>query len=163
MRKRSKYKPRNIIQNPLAYVLGGMLPVNVAQSAMLDLRIKNHGALAALQQGKADANDMDRLASAVNMSLALMSLGGPELGIDYEAEFHAAADAVHAIAVRGGSFIARATELNAINFGMDLHEAQLDKTTVRLFERALEMEKQARLTGRGRRITLEGINELATA
>lgn len=158
MRKKSKYKPRPIIQNPLAYVIGGMLPVNAAKGAMTDLRIKNHGAMAALQQGRADNNDIERLAAACNMGLALMKVGGPELGTDWRPEFEAAADAVLAIARRGGNYTAKADELNALNLAMELHEAQFDKTSVRLFERALELEIAARAAGRGRHVTLENSN-----
>lgn len=155
MKKRSAYRPKPV--NPLAHawVMSGLLPVNAAKSAMTTLRIQNHGALVALKDGKADLNDIDKLASASNMTLALLEVGGPDFGLGYKPEMYAAADAILAIAQRGGNYLATAEEFSAINTGMDIHEAQLEIATVRQFELALEMEQKAFKTGRGRRVVQE--------
>ena len=48
MRKRSKYRPKPVLLNPMGFVLESISPVASHTSFMLDLKIKNHGALETL-------------------------------------------------------------------------------------------------------------------
>jgi hypothetical protein len=54
-------------------------------------------------------------------------------------------DALHAVAVRGAKtmrFILKASELVAMNLVMELHDVQLDQTTVNDLERAMDIVKE---------------------
>jgi hypothetical protein len=61
MRKRSKYRPKGVILNPIAYVMESMTPVAKHESYLIDLKIRNHAAMTMLTQGKATKQDMDDL------------------------------------------------------------------------------------------------------
>mgnify|MGYP006291048975 CR=1 FL=1 len=52
MRKRSKYKPKGVMLDTMAWVMSGMKPINEVDSAGLTLKIKNHDALTNITQGR---------------------------------------------------------------------------------------------------------------
>jgi hypothetical protein len=86
MRKRSKYRPKPVLANPVAYVLEGFAPVTSHANYLLDVRIKNHGAMTALTQGRATRADMDILVASLNIVEALYRRG---FGADYKDVVHA--------------------------------------------------------------------------
>jgi len=143
MRKRSKYRPKGMLPDPVSWVLSGMKPfTSVSLSA--DLRIKNHDAMDLLRRGDATAATIDVLISAFNMCEAYTMLR-PELGQDWKEEIKAGLDALHAVGERGvasGRFILKAEELNAMNLVMEIHDRQLESTTVRDMELAMEIVAQ---------------------
>jgi len=66
----------------------------------------------------------------------------PELGADWSEEIKAGLDALHAVGVRGVTskrFILKADELVAMNLVMEIHDAQLDNTTVVDMEKAMDL------------------------
>ena len=66
----------------------------------------------------------------------------PELGRDWSDEIKAGLDALHAVGKRGvesGRFILKADELNAMNLVMEIHDTQLQNTTVRDMEKAMDI------------------------
>lgn len=138
MRKRSKYRPKGVRIDAMDYVLSSIKPLASLQSEVATLRIRNHGALAAVCQGKANRDDLDVIIAALNVAEALVLHG---VGTDYASEIRAAQDALKAMAERGVSlgdrFIFRAAELQAINHAMDIHDAQMDNITVQQLERAV--------------------------
>ena len=140
MRKRSKYRPKGLLPDPVSWVLAGMKPfTSVALSA--DLRIKNHDAMDLLRRGDATVATIDVLIGAFNMCMAYTMLR-PELGADWEDEIKDGLDALHAVGQRGvasGRFILKAEELNAMNLVMEIHDTQLQNTTVRDMELAMEI------------------------
>jgi hypothetical protein len=139
MRKRSKYRPRGVIQNPLGYVLESMTPVAKMDKYFVELKIKNHMALANLTKGIATRQDIESLIQSVNMLEALYRLG---FGREYFAEVRAGLDAVHAVGVRGaesGRFILKSEEMNALNVAMELHDAQLEVITLKDMENAIKL------------------------
>ena len=75
MRKRSKYRPKGVILNPIAYVMESMTPVAKHESYLIDLKIRNHAAMTALTRGIATKTDMDDLIAMANISEALSRLG----------------------------------------------------------------------------------------
>jgi hypothetical protein len=113
---------------------------------LIDLRIKNHMAMAELTQGRATKVTMDLLIASVNMTEALYRLG---LGTDYRKELNAGLASLHAVASRGastGKFILRAEEMKALNTVMELHDAQLEIATVKDIEKAVAIvENEKRL------------------
>ena len=81
MRKRSKYRPRGVIRNPIAYVMESMTPVAKHDSYLLDLKIKNSEAMVALMRGSATKGDVDILIAMSNIVEALYQLG---FGAEYK-------------------------------------------------------------------------------
>ena len=75
MRKRSKYRPRAVLANPLGYVLESITPVAKYEQYLVDLKIKTHMAMTTLTKGLATRNDIDTLIAAVNIVEALYRLG----------------------------------------------------------------------------------------
>jgi hypothetical protein len=81
MRKRSSYRPKPEMVNPLLYVLESFTPVRAHDSYLIDLKIKNHGAMSNLTRGIAVRQDIDTLISMGNLTEALYRLGfGREYG-----------------------------------------------------------------------------------
>jgi hypothetical protein len=139
MRKRSKYRPKGVILNPIAYVMEGMTPVTKHDNFLLDLKIKNHGAMTALTQGRAVKADIDTLIPMGNICEALYRMG---FGTEYKDVIHAGLDALHAVGKRGwqtGRFILKSEEMNALNILMELHDAQMDVITIKDMEKACKI------------------------
>lgn len=147
MRKRSKYRPRGMLANPLGYVLESMTPVAKHESFLLDLKIKNHGAMTNLTQGKATREDIDALIAMINFVEALYRMG---IGTEYKDVVQEGLDALRAVGKRGvesGRFILKANEMTALNTAMELHDAQMEVITVKDMEKAfaiVEGEYRAR-------------------
>lgn len=153
MRKRSKYRPRAVLVNPVAYVVESIKPVTQHDSYLVDLKIKNHGAMAALTQGQANRADMDTLIAMSNMIEALWTLG---FGKEYEAVMCEGQAALIEVGRRGlatNKFILRAAEMTALNTFMDLHDAQMEVVTVGDIERGIDIIRKRERTGRVHRIT----------
>lgn len=53
MRKRSKYRPKEVRLDVMTWVINGMRPVTDATDEILTLRIKNHMAMETLRKGGA--------------------------------------------------------------------------------------------------------------
>jgi hypothetical protein len=150
MRKRSKYRPKKVLANPLGYVLEGMTPVVKHDSFLLDLKIKNHLSMSSLTQGKATREDMDKIINMANIAEALYRLG---FGADYKDVLQEGSSAVLAIARRGAEtnrFVLWGAEMKALNTLMELHDAQMEVITIKDMERAVALveneRKQKRMT-----------------
>jgi len=144
MRKRSKYRPKPVLQNPLGYVLEGLEPVRSHGSHALNLKIKNHLALSNLTQGKANRHDIDILINMVNIVEALYRLG---FGKEYAEEVQRGLAALYAVAVRGkdsNRFILKADEMNALNTITELHDAQLEVITLKDLDQAVALVEKER-------------------
>ena len=98
MRKRSKYRPKPILQNPVGYVLEGMTPVTSHDNFLLDLEINNYLAMVLLTQGKATREDMDKLINMSNITEALYRMG---FGTEYKDVLVKGSSALLAVARRG--------------------------------------------------------------
>lgn len=137
MRKRSKYKPRQIIPDTMTWVRAGMKKVDEI-SAGTTLKIRNHDAMNNLRMGTAARRDIDALIDALNITEALANRG---IGEDWKPEIRAAQDAILDLARRGVAnsfrFIARGPELVALNLVMEVHDAQLETVTVKQLETAM--------------------------
>lgn len=140
MRKKSKYKPRPVILDTMAYVKEGMTPVKYHDSYLIDLSLKNHAAMTALTQGTATVQEIDVLFHMINATEALYRLG---FGRDFADLVKNGLSALEAVGNRGaetGRFILRAQEMSAINEVMEFHdEEQLERITVKDMERANEV------------------------
>jgi hypothetical protein len=139
MRKKSSYRPRPKLINPVAYVIEGLKPVKEHDSYLMDLKIKNHGAMTALTQGQADKDQINFLINMSNAAEALCIMGFKQEYVELILE---GSDALLEVGRRGlstGSFILKAEEMSAINLLIQINDEQLDLITVRDMEKANEI------------------------
>lgn len=158
MRKRSKYRPKGVILNPMAYVMEGMVPVTQHGSFLVTLKIRNHGALANLVQGKAVKRDVDELIEAFNVAEALYRLG---MGREYGDVLRQAQQALLEVGSRGlttGRFLCTGPQIKTLNMMMELHDAQLDLCTVKDIEEATRLVRRTYASGNVVRI--KGITDV---
>lgn len=138
-RKRSKYRPRPVLADPVGYVLEGLAPV--APNA-IDLRIRYQSALESLGRGTAEGPDVGALIDAANMTTAFARLGS---GRDYAPEIRAGVDAVEAVRdrrIKWGKVQATPTELAAIETMIDVHDAQIRAAAVVDMEAAIKRARR---------------------
>ena len=137
MRKRSKYRPRTVLRNPLDFVLSGFKPLRDLPGVYLDVQLKNRTALEQLRKGLANKDDIDMLIGAFNITEALAIMGK---GSDWLEEIRQGQDALLALSRRGVAnemrFIMTAKQWEALKLVMDLHEEQLAHATVLDIEKA---------------------------
>lgn len=156
MRKRSKYKPKGVRIDTMAFVQSGFKKFDDV-SVSVDLRIKNHAALEALRTGTASRDDMDILIGQGNMAEAFSRLR-PDLGADWAIEIRAGQDALLAVIRRGvatNRFICRVDELMAINLVAEIHDAQLDQVNVKDMELAMDIIGKDWRSGKCRAIVIK--------
>ena len=142
MRKRSKYRPRAVLVNPLGYVLEGMTPVSQHDQFLVELKIKNHLAMSTLTKGLATRGDIDTLIATVNIVEALYRLG---FGREYADVVKDGLDALRDVGRRGvesGRFILKSSEMNALNLVMELHDAQMEIITIKDMDKAIALVKE---------------------
>ena len=153
MRKRSSYRPKPQHPNPVAWLVNGFKPVS--QAGIVNVQIKNHQAIDALRKGVADREDIDAIIAALNITEALQRLG---IGDEYRDQVRAAQDALYAVSRRGIDreyrFVLKAQELTAINLGMEIHDAQIEVTSIKHMEDALDIVRDE-IKNRKARVILE--------
>lgn len=153
MRKRSSYRPKPQLANPVAWIINGFKPIS--QAGIVNVQIKNHNAIDALRKGIADREDIDTIIEALNIAEALQRLG---IGDEYKDELRGAQDALYAVSKRGVDreyrFVLKAQELTAINLGMEIHDAQIEVTTVEQMEKAIDIVK-SEIKNRKARVIME--------
>ena len=137
-RKKSKYRPRPVRVDNITWVINGFRNISETGDAILHLKIKNHESLECLRKGIAQRIDIDTIIGAFNMAEALARM---KIGDDYAKEIKAGQDALLDVAKRGvgrdDRFILKAAEMSAINLTMEIHDAQLDITTIGELEKAM--------------------------
>lgn len=137
MRKRSKYRPKGVLPDPIKWVMAGLQKVDKI-GAGTTLKIRNHDAMNNIRLGVGTRRDVDSVIDAMNVAEALAKRG---VGADWAPEIRQAQDSLLTLAKRGVEnnfrFIVKAEELNALNLGMEVHDAQLDAVTVRELELAM--------------------------
>ena len=136
MRKRSSYRPRPSLQDPVGWVLNGFRPVSQT-GPILACRIKNHDALTSAATGSASEADVGTLLAALNVAAAIAGLG---IGTEYWAEIKSASLALGRMSQRS-RLVFTGPELTAMNLAMDVHDAQLadSRTTVAVLEAAMDV------------------------
>jgi hypothetical protein len=138
MRKRSSYRPKATLVNPIAYVIESLKPVAFHESYLIDLKIKNSEAMVALLRGNATHDDLDLLVAMSNVTEALYQLG---FGEDYKDVAIDGREAILRIVYRAvdhRKFTPTGPEIQALNRLMELHDAQMDVITIKDMERALQ-------------------------
>jgi hypothetical protein len=140
MRKRSKYKPKGVRIDTMAYVMSGLKKFDEIEVA-IDVRIKNHLAMESLRKGEATKDEIDVLIGTFNMVEGLCRLN-EKFGQDWSKEIREGQDALLTMSRRGletGRFICKSHELVAMNLVMEIHDAQLDNATVKDVELAVDI------------------------
>ena len=149
---RKKYRPKPVRLDNMSFVKAGITSMTKV-SAATDLRIKNHDCLNNLRMGSASREDIDKVIGVLNMAEALCQLGK---GRDWTIEVGQAQDAMLEIARKGVSrdmkFVVSGPQLQALNLAMEVHDAQLDASTVQDVEKALDLVKEVIRNKRARRI-----------
>lgn len=152
MRKKSSYKPRPLVLNTMAYVVESLTPVKEHDSYLVDVKIKNHGAMTALTQGNADRDQMQFLINMSNNAESLCIMGIKKQDMELVIE---GSDALFEVGRRGaetGRFVLRAHEMNSINLLMQIHDKQLELVTVKQMQKAIDMSNTAVIQRRTRRM-----------
>ena len=153
MRKKSKYKPKGIRLDNLAWVSSGLKRVGSLPTAGVDLKLKNHEALESILKGNATRDHADMIIAAFNIAEALYHVN-PALGEDWADEIRAAQDAIYTMSRRSltlNNFVFNAAEMAAVKLGMLVHNQQLDDCTVREMELAIDYV-EARLKSKQARV-----------
>ena len=142
MRKRSKYRPKHVLLNPVGFVMESLSPVRSHTSFMVDLKIKNHAAMDSLTKGVAAHADINTLVAMGNITEAFARMG---FGKDYSDVVKEGLLALRAVGRRGaesGRFILKAVEMTALNEFMELHDAQMEVVTLRDMDEAIALVQE---------------------
>lgn len=127
---------------PLGYVLNGFLPVTVLKEQVMAIQLSAHAAMDEMRAGRGTRTHADKVIGVLNMAEALARVN-PELGADWRDEIRAGQDALLAMLVRGvqngDRFIFTGPELTAVNLVLEIHDAQLERCTVEMMQKALTL------------------------
>jgi hypothetical protein len=149
---RKRYRPKPVMLNTLEFVKESMQPLAEHGNYLLDWKLKNNLAFAALLRGQADRQDIDTLVAARNIVEALVvTLKGK----DIDGTLTRSAAALIEICDRanaGRGTVTRAPEQQAIRDLMLMHDELMDGVTVKEFEVALAYAKKEINAGRAQRI-----------
>jgi len=152
MRKKSKYKPRPRLVDPVGFVVESVRPLAELDDYVLKWKLRNHEAFAALMRGQASKDDIDTLAAARNIAEALLVVLDGE---DIDGTLARSAVAIIDLCDRGNAgkaLVMRSEEMQAMRDLMQLHDELLDVVTIRQFEDALAYAKKEIAAGRATRM-----------
>lgn len=142
MKKRSKYRPRRVLLDTMAFVQESLTPVAKHDNYLLDLKIVNSMAMAALMKGTATKRDMDVLVAMSNIVEALYELGFGRQYQDVATEGRYAILSIVYRAVERLRFVPTGEDVKRLNTLMELHDAQMDAITIADMERAISLAKR---------------------
>ena len=142
MKKRSKYRPRRVLLNTMAFVQESLTPVALHDTYLLDLKIVNSMAMASLMKGTATKRDMDALVAMSNIVEALYELGFGRQYQDVATEGRYAILSIVYRAVERLRFVPTGEDVKRLNTLMELHDAQMDAITIADIERAISLAKR---------------------
>ena len=151
MRKRSKYKPRPIIPDPMAYVRSGLLKITQVPEAGTKLQLLNYSSLDEIIRGNPTRAHVDDLINVMNIAEILADKY--KIGDDYLDLIYKGQDAVFHMAQRGlsgKSFRFTGEELETVKEVFELHSEQLKLTSVKQMEKALNDVRDVYLHRRAR-------------
>ena len=138
MRKRSKYRPKGVRMDVMAWIKQGMQPMATHPEA-ITLKLKNHDALANIVKGQGTRDHCDTVICALNITEALAML---RIGDEYREDINAAQHAMLTMCRRGverGRFLFTGPEIQAVNIAMEIHDAQLEACTLAELEKATDI------------------------
>ena len=140
MRKKSKYKPKGVRLDTMNWVVTGMTKVSAKESAYVTMHLKNMSALDSLAKGTANKKEIDIVIGVINVAEALCELG---VGSEYHQIVLNASSALYDVCKRSfeinDRFICRGEQLSAIKLGYEVHDAQMEATTIGMLDKALDV------------------------
>lgn len=142
MRKKSKYKPRPVLTDPVAYVVESSTLLADHGTYVIDWKLKNHAAMEMLIKGMAKKPHMDTIVAARNVTEGLMVVLD---GTDVDGTLTRSGAALMDVCDRanaGKGTTLRAPEMQALRDLMALHDELLDVVTVGQMERAIAYIKK---------------------
>lgn len=136
---RKPHRPRGALTNPVDWAIAGahLMPDFDRERVLAPVK----AAIALLKQGRADREQWNTLAQALNIGEAL---GAEQVGRNLLPEVRAGQAALQSVALRmaaGGNSTCRATELAAIDEAFLMYEAQLKVCTQADLGRAVRRVK----------------------
>jgi hypothetical protein len=143
MRKRSKYRPKHVLQNPLEYVRENMAPIAQHGSYLVTLKIRNSDAMVKLLRGQASVPDMNTLVAMSNITEALCFMNFGKEHVDIAERGRHAIIAIVERAKTTNRFTPTGLEVQALNELMELHDAQMDVLTVKDMDAAIHYARRA--------------------
>ena len=142
MRKRSKYKPRPVIHDPLTYVMAGFK--RIAPEHQTTVALRHHDAMHAMTHGAATWKDWNTVCGMINTAVAMSQT---VFGNDYLDELKAAMNA-HASCGRrfldGKGLGYTGLELQAVNTAVEIITEQFKLITVSELENAVRVVEQCK-------------------
>ena len=160
---RKRYKPKDRWLNPLEFVKENLsLLAEFDPDYVLKIKLKDHSAMVAVQQGTATKRDMDNIAATYNLVFGMRrTLGLPD---DVYKEFgrtlyHAnlAFKPVCARANEIGRVVCKADELQAFIDLIELNDNLLDVVTVKQWGEALWYAKNHARSTQPSMVNAEGV------
>ena len=142
---------RQVMADPVSYVINGFLPLREATTEVMRLRIANHGALESIVKGTGILRDAIMLRNAMVTTASLAEIG---TGTDWLPEIEQGHQAINALILRGrktGRYLFTGLELTAVNLAMEVHDAQIDGCTITQFEAAIKRSATAERCGHERK------------
>ena len=152
MRKRSKYKPKLCLADPLAFALeSSQLLIEHSPEMVLEWKIKNTVSFGNLMRGEASRKDIDNLVSARNITEALLVVCGVK---EDDGTLARSACALIEICDRyaQGKKALRASEIQSIRDLLPLHDELMDVVTVKQFEKALAYARKEIRAGKAQQL-----------
>lgn len=139
---RKKYRPKTeLILDTVSWVKEGFKPLDQHGTYLLDLKIANHGAMAALLQGTAAPKDISTLVAMSNIVESLQQMG---FGSEYTDVAVDGRYALLKIAYRATEtlrYTPTGEEIGMLNRLMELHDAQMEVITVADMQRGIDRAK----------------------
>jgi hypothetical protein len=133
MKKRSKYKPRNRLLDPLGFVVENSKGLAEQHRGYLtELKIKTHAAMLSLTRGEATKLELNDLIQSHNVLDAFRLLGVKGV----EQEIKEAGEAIKSIAERQkthGKYLATGPEIKTLNDFLAYHDELLEHVTMKQF------------------------------
>ena len=148
MKKKSKYKPKQIRLDTMEFVKQGIVKVADVPVAGIKLRLQSYEAFDTIVSGEPTKDHVDTLISCGNMAETLARFGH---GQDWLPEIMQAQKCILEMGRRGlkkGSFRFTGDEMQKIRLLLEIHDAQLEVTTVRDMEKALDYIAKQIMAGR---------------
>lgn len=137
MRKKSKYRPRDRLIDPLGWVVERMKPASSVSDWLVDLKLRNHGALTALMTGAANKGHVHDVIAAHNMCTALVARG---VGSDYLWVVEASEVALRSL-IQRPRYVLTGPEITAMRDLLELHNQQIEVSLVADVEDAIHHAK----------------------
>ena len=141
MKKRSSYRPRSIIRDPIGYVIKGMSPMTPQQ--ILNCSLQHHDALYRMTHGEASMADWQLVCHMINTSVALSQTLFDGAYLD---DLKAAMVA-HASAGRrkldGKGLAYTGAELTAVNTALAINDEQIKLATMQEIGVAIRVVDEA--------------------